>query len=61
MYMVIYIIWLIGIIYIIYKLIKKNHLLFNDVLKSIEEIKDKNIDYVYLPEELEELEKKLNH
>ena len=60
-YIFIYIIWIIGIIYIIYKLIKKNHLLFNDVLNSIEEIKNNNIDYVYLPEELEELEKKLNH
>lgn len=54
-------IMLIGVLVLVYKLLKKMYSYVSAIYDSSEELFDKNIEYINLPEELSELEKKLNY
>lgn len=55
------IVWLIGILVILYKFIKKYNLFIFSLTDSASKLFDKDVEYIELPKELEELQIKLNH
>ncbi len=55
------IIWLIGLVIIIYRLIKTNYLYIEEIVSATNKLIDKNIEYVSMPPELGTIEQHLNH
>lgn len=54
------ILWVIGDIFLLYKLLKKVFFYIEAISKASKEIVDKEIEFIDLPPELEELEKQMN-
>lgn len=60
-FIVIFLIWLILSVINIYITLKKVFFYMNTIIVSVDKLYDKNVEYINLPTELEEVEKKLNH
>lgn len=58
--LILFIIWIIGIILLIYKLLKKVFSYMNALSKASENMVNKDTKYIELPSELEELQKQMN-
>jgi len=54
------VIWLLGDIILLYRLLKRVFFFIDAISKASKEIADKNIEFIDLPPELEELEKQMN-
>ena len=55
------IIWVIGILVLLYRLLKKVFGYIDEVGKAIEDLVNKDVEYIELPDELEEIQKRMNH
>ena len=55
------IIWVIGILVLLYRLLKKVFGYIDEVGKATEDLVNKDVEYIELPDELEEIQKRMNH
>ena len=55
------IIWVIGILVLLYRLLKKVFGYVDEVGKATEDLVNKDVEYIELPDELEEIQKRMNH
>lgn len=55
------IIWVIGILVLLYRLLKKVFGYIDEIGKATEELVNKDVEYIELPDELEEIQKRMNH
>lgn len=55
------IIWVIGILVLLYRLLKKVFVYIDEVGKATEDLVNKDVEYIELPDELEEIQKRMNH
>ncbi len=55
------VVWIIGDIVLLYRLLKKVFFYIDVILKASSEMMDKEIEYIELPPELEAFEKQMNH
>lgn len=55
------IIWVIGILVLLYRLLKKVFGYIDEVGKATEDLVNKDVEYIELPDELEEIQKRINH
>ena len=55
------IIWVIGTLVLLYRLLKKVFGYIDEIGKATEELVNKDVEYIELPEELEEIQKRMNH
>ena len=55
------IIWVIGILVLLYRLLKKTFGYIDEVGKATEDLVNKDVEYIELPDELEEIQKRMNH
>lgn len=55
------IIWVIGTLVLLYRLLKKVFGYIDEVGKSTEDLVNKDVEYIELPDELEEIQKRMNH
>ncbi len=60
-FLIIFLIWLILSIINIYLTLKKVFSYMNTIIVSVDKLYDKNVEYINLPAELDDVEKKLNH
>lgn len=60
-FFIIFLIWLILSIVNIYLTLKKVFSYMNTIILSVDKLYDKNVEYISLPAELDDVEKKLNH
>ena len=60
-FLIIFLIWLILSIINIYLTLKKVFSYMNTIILSVDKLYDKNVEYINLPAELDNVEKKLNH
>ena len=60
-FIIIFLIWLILSVINIYITLKKVFFYMNTIIVSVDKLYDKNVEYINLPTELDEVEKKLNH
>lgn len=60
-FLIIFLIWLILSIVNIYLTLKKVFSYMNTIILSVDKLYDKNVEYINLPSELDNVEKKLNH
>lgn len=60
-FLIIFLIWLILSIVNIYLTLKKVFSYMNTIILSVDKLYDKNVEYISLPAELDDVEKKLNH
>ena len=60
-FLIIFIIWLVLSIINIYLTLKKVFYYMNTIIVSVDKLYDKNVEYINLPAELDDVEKKLNH
>lgn len=56
-----FIIWIIGILVIVYKLVKKVFSYINEITDASENLLNMEVEYIELPRELEDLQIKMNH
>lgn len=61
LFLILLIIWFIGIIFLIYKILKKYNSFIRNLSDAASKLLDSKVDYISLPPELSEFEKKLNH
>ena len=54
-------IWVIGILVLLYRLLKKVFGYIDEVGKATEDLVNKDVEYIELPDELEEIQKRMNH
>ena len=57
----IFLIWLIGVLIFLYRLLKKVFTYVEALSKAANLLLDKNVEYIELPEELEEIERNINY
>lgn len=55
------IIWVIGTLVLLYRLLKKVFGYIDEVGKATEDLVNKDVEYIELPDELEEIQKRMNH
>lgn len=55
------IIWVIGTLVLLYRLLKKVFGYIDEIGKATEELVNKDVEYIELPDELEEIQKRMNH
>ena len=55
------IIWVIGTLVLLYRLLKKVFGYVDEVGKATEDLVNKDVEYIELPDELEEIQKRMNH
>ena len=55
------IIWVIGTLVLLYRLLKKTFGYIDEVGKATEDLVNKDVEYIELPDELEEIQKRMNH
>lgn len=55
------IIWVIGILVLLYRLLKKVFGYIDEVGKATEDLVNKDVEYIELPDELEEIKNRMNH
>ena len=55
------IIWIIGTLVLLYRLLKKVFGYIDEVGKATEDLVNKDVEYIELPDELEEIQKRMNH
>lgn len=55
------IIWVIGTLVLLYRLLKKVFGYIDEIGKAAEELVNKDVEYIELPDELEEIQKRMNH
>ena len=55
------IIWVIGALVLLYRLLKKVFGYIDEVGKATEDLVNKDVEYIELPDELEEIQKRMNH
>ena len=55
------IIWVIGTLVLLYRLLKKVFGYIDEVGKATEDLVNKDVEYIELPDELEEIRKRMNH
>lgn len=55
------IIWVIGTLVLLYRLLKKDFGYIDEIGKATEELVNKDVEYIELPDELEEIQKRMNH
>ena len=55
------IIWVIGTLVLLYRLLKKVFGYIDEVGKATEDLVNKDVEYIELPDELEEIQKHMNH
>lgn len=55
------IIWVIGTLVLLYRLLKKFFGYIDEVGKATEDLVNKDVEYIELPDELEEIQKRMNH
>lgn len=55
------IIWVIGTLVLLYRLLKKVFGYIDEIGKSTEDLVNKDVEYIELPDELEEIQKRMNH
>ena len=55
------IIWIIGTLVLLYRLLKKVFGYIDEVGKATEDLVNKDVEYIELPSELEEISKRMNH
>lgn len=55
------IIWVIGILVLLYRLLKKVFGYIDEIGKATEDLVNKDVEYIELPDELEEIQKRMNH
>ena len=55
------IIWVIGTLVLLYRLLKKAFGYIDEVGKATEDLVNKDVEYIELPDELEEIQKRMNH
>lgn len=55
------IIWVIEILVLLYRLLKKVFGYIDEVGKATEDLVNKDVEYIELPDELEEIQKRMNH
>ena len=55
------IIWVIGTLVLLYRLLKKVFGYIDEVGKATEDLVNKDVEYIELPDELEEIQKRINH
>ena len=55
------IIWVIGTLVLLYRLLKKVFGYIDEVGKAAEDLVNKDVEYIELPDELEEIQKRMNH
>lgn len=55
------IIWVIGTLVLLYRLLKKVFEYIDEIGKATEELVNKDVEYIELPDELEEIQKRMNH
>ncbi len=57
----VFLIWVTGTMILLYKLLKKVFGYMDDIEKATEDLVDKEVEYIELPDELEEIQKRMNH
>ena len=57
----VFLIWITGTMILLYKLLKKVFGYMDDIEKATEDLVDKEVEYIELPDELEEIQKRMNH
>ena len=55
------IIWVIGTLVLLYRLLKKTFGYIDEVGKATEDLVNKDVEYIELPDELEEIKNRMNH
>ena len=55
------IVWVIGTLVLLYRLLKKVFGYIDEVGKATEDLVNKDVEYIELPDELEEIQKRMNH
>ena len=55
------IIWVIGTLVLLYRLLKKVFGYIDEIGKATEDLVNKDVEYIELPDELEEIQKRMNH
>lgn len=55
------VIWVIGTLVLLYRLLKKVFGYIDEVGKATEDLVNKDVEYIELPDELEEIQKRMNH
>lgn len=61
MFVMLIIIWVIGTLMFLYRLLKKSFSYVNAISNAAEKILDKDTEFIELPKELEQFQKKINH